>query len=133
MSVVVLAAALVLAGCSGAPEKVLQREVSPDGRYEAVLMVCQQASDFTSSELVVAVFEERGRGCDKAHVHAVTDAVLTHPAGSETGVAIRWEGEGVVMNSDIPLHLTSGTRQLEHGPKITFTGQVKDAEAFERM
>jgi len=87
-------ALLALGGCQTAKEQVHMRLTSPDGAYEAVLMVCQTPSDFTSNDLVVAVFGEKGRDCDKPYVHAVTAARLTHTYGADDPKAtIRWDGQ----------------------------------------
>ena len=107
-------ALLALGGCQTAKEQVHMRLTSPDGAYEAVLMVCQTPSDFTSNDLVVAVFGEKGRDCDKPYVHAVTAARLTHTYGADDPKAtIRWDGQTLVMDSLEARSLISGNKDDE--------------------
>lgn len=116
-------ALLALGGCQTAKEQVHMRLTSPDGAYEAVLMVCQTPSDFTSNDLVVAVFGEKGRDCDKPYVHAVTAARLTHTYGADDPKAtIRWDGQTLVMDSLEARALISGTKDDE--VPIRLKGQV---------
>ncbi len=88
--------------------------MSPDGAYEAVLMICQTPSDFTRNDLVVAVFREKGRNCDKPYVHAVTGASLTHPYSvRQPKATLRWEGNTLVMETEDERALISGVKDRE--------------------
>ncbi len=110
------AAAGLLSACSNLPpEQVLLRSASPDGRFEAMLMVCHAPPAVTSLRTVGAVFErQEGRtfGCDDVGVHSKTwfDATMqdTPSAQAET---LEWvdgravftiRGRAVVSESYLP-------------------------------
>ena len=116
---VVAGVGLLVAACSPAKEQVVTRLSSMDGRYEAVLMVCQQPSDRTQQELLVAVFKDKGRGCDKPFVDAVRAVTLSHPKDyAEAAASIRWEGEALVVDSDRPRQFLAGFATPQGGPDI---------------
>lgn len=120
---VAMVAMVALGGCQAAKEQIHTRLASPDGAYEAVLMVCQTPSDMTRNDLVVAVFSEKGRTCDKPYVHAVTGASLTHPYGADNPKAtIRWEGRTLVMETQDERALISGVKDKE--VKIRLDGSI---------
>lgn len=120
---VAMAALVGLGGCQAAKEQIHTRLSSPDGAYEAVLMVCQTPSDVTRNDLVVAVFSQKGRDCDKPYVGAVTGASLTHPYGANNPKAtIRWEGRTLVMESQDERALISGVKDEE--VKIRLDGSI---------
>lgn len=125
-----LLAATALSSCQKVPEKVVQRLASPDGRYEAVMMVCQTPSDRRSTDLLVAVFEQKGRDCDKPFVDAVAGVSLTHPDKDGVKAQIRWESDEVVLTTTQPRHFISGLSQADGRGMVRFEGPVSGAEGW---
>lgn len=121
---------LLASACSGASESVVERVASPDGRYEAVLMVCQTPSDFTASDLLVMVYDEKGRGCEKAFVDAVAGVTLTHPDKDGVNASIRWDEDVVVLTSATERQLMSGLSRADGPRMIRLDGPVTGAEGW---
>lgn len=111
---------MALSGCQMAKERVFDRVPSPDGVFEAVLMICQTPADRTKNDLVVAIYDEKGRDCDKPYVDVVTGVSLTHPyAANAIKAEIYWEGTTLVVKSLDERLLISGVEAGVDAPRAT--------------
>lgn len=115
---------LMLSGCARTKEEVFQRLASPDGQYEAVMMRCGQPSDPSMPEMVVAVFTEKGRGCDQPYVHAVTGVNLSHPFEDGAYASMVWDGGTLVVTSQGERLYQSGTLMAQNKNIIRLEGPI---------
>lgn len=91
------ATVLALGACAGERGgTVYERAASPDGKLEAVLMLCGMDSDKAVLLLTGAVFEAKGKGCDNLG-KAVTSFQASRAAeGEEPGASVSWlDGKAV--------------------------------------
>lgn len=123
---------LILSGCSRTKEEVFQRLSSPDGQYEAIMMRCGQASDPSVPEMVVAVFTEKGRGCDQPYVHAVTGVNLSHPFEEGAHAIMRWDGGTLIVTSQGERQYYSGTLMAQNQNIIRLEGPIADKHYWNR-
>jgi len=116
------------AGCVPTQEMVHDRRLSPDGRFEAVMMVCRMPADVTIPEMVVAVFEDKGRGCGTPSRYANSEVTLTHAYGpDEAGATIEWQGDRLIFRSTLQRTMISGTRAPKnHGGVILLEGPIAE-------
>ncbi len=87
-----------LAACAGDKGgTVYERATSPDGKLEAVLMLCGMASDKNVLLLTGAVFEAKGKGCGDL-IEAVTSFEASRaPEGEGPAASVIWEGDKAVF------------------------------------
>ena len=130
VSLMVAGALCGLSACQKVDDQVFQRLASPDGKYEAVMMVCPMPSDPAIPEMVVAVFKEKGRDCEQPYVHAETGVNMSHPFDDGAHATMRWDGETLVVTSQGERQYYSGTFMGEHRNIIRLEGRIVNMEQW---
>ena len=94
-------------------------------------MLCRTPGEFKRVDLIAAVYEEKGRDCEKRFVDVSSAVMLSHPTDTEdVGASMRWQGGMLLVSSRIERVFGSGNRGYDTAPKIRLQGPIIGAEGI---